>query len=184
MQENMKRQRPYTCPKGPVEVQSRIKSGIKEDVRDAIDQATKSLNRSLQSLHLDNIRLGEFNLGGLQFPSAGGCQACHGSRESALMMMAKKIDRLDRLAGIKDNRCEAFLSGDGVPGQDEQVEIADYLCGQVATETELGQHLHRDLFFFTRPMLLLSRPESSKERGKGKENTGESVEGLVKETER
>ncbi|KAL8997811.1 MAG: hypothetical protein Q9169_002982 [Polycauliona sp. 2 TL-2023] len=177
-QEESKRQSPHKCPKGPVNVQILQRSGMKEDIREAVDRATKSLNRSLESLRLDRIRLGQHNLVTLQLPSAGGCPVCHQARETGLMVTGQKFDKLTRLAGIKNNHATAFICGTGAPGHDEQIKRAKDLSGEIATRTELGKHLLKDPFGFTLPMVLLSRSMSPGERGNGEEVTTEPIADL------
>lgn len=176
-QDERKKEKPHRCPKGPIGVEIVKRSGKKEDVRGAVDRATKSLNRSLESLHLEKIRVGEFNLGDLKFPSARGCQRCHKAREPGLMATGPKWDKIKRLADIKDNNQAAFLEGENVPDHEEQRESAQRLTDQIGARTELGTHLLHDPFGLTLPMLLLSRPEAQKKRGNGVEGTSEPVEG-------
>lgn len=160
-QEERKKKVPHGCPKGPVEMKSVVRSGIKEDLRRTVDRATKSLNRSLDLLHLEKVCFGEHSLGNLRFASAGGCQRCHKACEPSLMVTAAKWDKIDRLLDIKngDDQKAPFLKGHDVPNHKEQRRIAGYLLGAISHETELGVHLLNDPFGFTLPMLLLQRPK-------------------------
>ncbi|KAL8983568.1 MAG: hypothetical protein Q9205_002227 [Flavoplaca limonia] len=160
-QEERKKKIPHRGPKGPVEIKAVARSGIKEDFRRTVDRATKSLNRSLDLLHLGKVCFGEHNLGNLRFASAGGCQRCYEAREPTLMVTAAKWDKIDRLLDIKngDDQKAPFLKGYDVPNHKEQRRIAKYLLGAISHETELGVHLLNDPFGFTLPMLLLQRPK-------------------------
>ncbi|KAI4233506.1 MAG: hypothetical protein LQ349_004374 [Xanthoria aureola] len=171
-QDERKIEKPHRCPKGAVEVERVTLSGKEEDVRAAVDQATKCINR-----HLERVRVGKFNLGPLKIPSAGGCQLCHEASEAMFMVLGPKWDKLLRLRDIRNNEQAAFLTGSGAPPREEQRESAQRLADHIGGKTELGTHLAYEPFGITLPMLLLSRPAAQKSRGNDVEGPTESGEG-------
>ena len=160
-QKERRKKIPHRYLKGPVEVKAIARSGIREYPRGTVDRATKSLNRSLDLLHLEKVCFGGHSLGNLRFSAASGCQRCYEAREPTLMATAAKWDKINRLLDIKngDDQKAPFLKGHDVPNHKEQRRIAKYLLGVISHETELGVHLLNDPFGFTLPMLLLQRPE-------------------------
>ncbi|KAL8847923.1 MAG: hypothetical protein Q9221_007055 [Calogaya cf. arnoldii] len=157
-QEERRKWNPHRCPKGPVGVEVVKRAGKKEDFRAAVDRATKSLNKSLESVHLDKI---------LQLPSAGGCQSCHKAREVSLLVTRSKWDKIRRLVEIKGNHEAAFLLGKDAPDQEAQRESAQRMADHIGGKTQLGTHVLNNPFGYTLPMILLSLPAAGENHGDG-----------------
>ncbi|KAI4140398.1 MAG: hypothetical protein L6R39_005816 [Caloplaca ligustica] len=93
------------CPRaGGKTEEITIHSGIRADVGAKIDRATRAVNRKLPF--------------GIALPSAG-CERCHKGHELSKLILAEKINKIEKLVAIVEDMEEATAAEDrGEPAAD------------------------------------------------------------------